>query len=105
LSRALVLFLLFLLFLFRSAGRKTYTFVVGKINIAKLGNFPLIDVFVLIAGPESSLIDAKEYHVPVVTPYEMQLALKPGDDSWTGKYSTGRIYPLVDWCMDWCIGA
>jgi diphthamide biosynthesis protein 2 len=70
------------------AGRKTYTFVVGKINIAKLGNFPLIDVFVLIAGPESSLIDAKDYHVPVVTPYEMQLALKPGEYGWTGRYST-----------------
>ena len=50
-----------------SAGNKSvsqmflqyYTFVVGKINPEKLANFMGIDVFVLIACPENSLINSQ----------------------------------------------
>lgn len=38
---------------------KFYTFVVGKINPEKLANFMEIDVFVLIACPENSLISSQ----------------------------------------------
>jgi hypothetical protein len=34
-----------------AAGKKYYTFVVGKLNVAKLANFQEIDVFVLVACP------------------------------------------------------
>eukprot|EP00741_Cyanophora_paradoxa_P003407 tig00000704_g3310.t1 len=70
-----------------AAGRKSYTFVVGKPNPAKLANFPEVDVFVLIACEENTLMDSKELLKPVVTPYELLSALAPGWQ-WTGEYST-----------------
>jgi diphthamide biosynthesis protein 2 len=47
---------------------------VGKVNVAKLANFMEIDVFVLVACPENSLLDSKEFFKPIVTPHEMQCA-------------------------------
>jgi diphthamide biosynthesis protein 2 len=43
----------------RQAGKRYYLFSVGKLNVAKLANFPEIDIFVLVACPENSLIDSK----------------------------------------------
>lgn len=45
--------------LITDSGRKAYSFVVGKINVAKLANFPEVDVFVLVACAEQSLVDWK----------------------------------------------
>ena len=64
--------------LVKNSGRKCYTFLVGKPNVAKLANFPEIDVFVLVACPESSLEDSKEFLQPLVTPWELEVALSPG---------------------------
>jgi hypothetical protein len=61
-------------------------FLIGKINPAKLLNFPEIDVFVLVACPENSLLDSKVLFKPVVTPYELELALVE-ERIWDGKYS------------------
>jgi len=36
-----------------------FTFVMGKLNVAKMANFMEIDVFVLVASPENTLIDSK----------------------------------------------
>jgi len=65
------------------AGKAVYRFVVGKPNTAKLANFCDIDIFVLIACPENSLIDSKEFFQPVITPFEMELACSP-QRQWTG---------------------
>jgi diphthamide biosynthesis protein 2 len=43
----------------RRAGKRCYTFLVGKPNVAKLANFPEIDVFVLVACPETSFQDTR----------------------------------------------
>lgn len=57
-------------------GRTSYTFVVGKINPAKLANFAEVDCFVLVACPEHSLLeDEREFPIPVVTPMELSIAL------------------------------
>lgn len=57
-------------------GRTSYTFVVGKINPAKLANFPEVDCFILVACPEHSLLeDDREFPIPVITPMEMSMAL------------------------------
>eukprot|EP00039_Didymoeca_costata_P024010 m.8981 g.8981 ORF g.8981 m.8981 type:complete len:567 (-) comp3986_c0_seq2:183-1883(-) len=56
------------------AGKKTYTFAMGKLNPAKLANFMEIDVFVLIACPENSLLESKDFYRPIVTPYELEAA-------------------------------
>ena len=70
----------------KAAGKKCYTFVVGKLNVPKLANFPEVDVFVLVACAENSLIDSSEFYKPVVTPFEMELACNP-DREWTGDYA------------------
>ncbi|KAI8053998.1 putative diphthamide synthesis protein-domain-containing protein [Syncephalis plumigaleata] len=70
----------------RNAGKKFYFFSVGKLNVAKLANFPEIDVFVLVACPENSLIDGKDFYQPVITPFELELALVSGRE-WTGEFT------------------
>ncbi|KAI8320118.1 diphthamide biosynthesis protein [Martensiomyces pterosporus] len=73
--------------LIRAAHKKLYVFVIGKLNVAKLANFAEIDVFVLVACPENSLVDSKEFYRPIVTPYELELALSRTKE-WTGDYVT-----------------
>ncbi|KAI9986763.1 hypothetical protein PInf_025720 [Phytophthora infestans] len=53
--------------LIKKSGRKSYLFVVGKVN--------------------NTLMDSKEYYKPIVTPYELQLALSPSEE-WDGQYKT-----------------
>ncbi|KAJ2611803.1 Diphthamide biosynthesis protein 2 [Coemansia sp. RSA 1365] len=69
----------------RKAGKKYYVFVVGKLNVAKLANFAEIETFILVACPENSLVDSKDFYQPVVTPYEMLLAISHSRQ-WTGDY-------------------
>ena len=71
----------------KAAGKKYYTFIVGKLNPAKLANFPEIDVYTLIACPENSLLNAKDFYRPVITPFELEVALNSGRQ-WTGDYTT-----------------
>ncbi|XP_074642007.1 2-(3-amino-3-carboxypropyl)histidine synthase subunit 2-like [Tubulanus polymorphus] len=58
----------------KQAGKRSYTFVLGKLNVAKMANFLEIDAFVLVACAENSLIDSKEFYRPIATPYEVELA-------------------------------
>ncbi|PIL34403.1 hypothetical protein GSI_03178 [Ganoderma sinense ZZ0214-1] len=69
----------------KRAHKKSYTISVGKINPAKLANFLEVETFVLVACPENSLLDAKEFLRPIVTPYELEVALQP-EQTWTGRY-------------------
>ena len=73
--------------LLKKAGKKTYTFVVGKLNVAKLANFMEVDIYVLVSCPENSLIDSQEFYKPVVTPFEMEIACNRARE-WTGDYVT-----------------
>lgn len=73
--------------LLQNAGKKSYTFVVGKLNPAKLANFAEIDIYVLVACPESSLLDQSEFYRPIVSPLEMEFACNQARE-WTGEYST-----------------
>ena len=69
----------------KKVGKKSYTFVVGKLNVPKLANFMEVDIFVLVACPQNSLLDSKEFYKPVITPYEMEVAC---NREWTGQYVT-----------------
>ena len=68
-----------------AAGKRPYVLAMGKPSPAKLGNFLDLDVFVLVACPENSLLETRDFHVPVVTPFELLLAMS-SDQEWTGKY-------------------
>ena len=73
----------------QAAGKKSYTFVVGKVNAAKVANFGEIGAWVVIGCWESSLIDSKEFWRPVLTPFELGLALKEDSERvWTGEWSS-----------------
>ena len=69
------------------AGKKSYLFVVGKLNAAKIANFSEIGGWVVIGCWESSLIDSKEFFRPIITPFELELVLKRDDERvWTGQW-------------------
>ncbi|KAI3355095.1 hypothetical protein L3Q82_017964 [Scortum barcoo] len=69
------------------AGKKSYMFAMGKLNVPKLANFLEIDIFVLIACPENSLLDSSEFYKPVVTPFEMEVACNKKRE-WSEEYVT-----------------
>ncbi|XP_047424695.1 2-(3-amino-3-carboxypropyl)histidine synthase subunit 2 [Mugil cephalus] len=88
----------------RRAGKKSYMFAMGKLNVPKLANFLEIDIFVLIACPENSLLDSSEFYKPVVTPFEMEVACNKKRE-WSEEYVTdfrcllpggGSHVPLAD---------
>jgi diphthamide biosynthesis protein 2 len=72
------------------AGKKTYTFVVGKVNAAKIANFAEIGGWVVIGCWESSLVESGgpggEFYRPLITPFELELALKGESRVWTGDW-------------------
>ncbi|XP_062437396.1 2-(3-amino-3-carboxypropyl)histidine synthase subunit 2 [Rhea pennata] len=73
--------------LLHRAGKRSYTLAVGKPNPTKLANFLEVDIFVLVACAQNSLLDSSDFYRPVVTPYELELACNPARE-WTGNYLT-----------------
>ncbi|XP_048353305.1 2-(3-amino-3-carboxypropyl)histidine synthase subunit 2 [Sphaerodactylus townsendi] len=71
----------------QQAGKQAYTLAVGKPSPVKLANFLEVDIFVLVACPQNSLLDSSDYYRPLVTPYEMEMACNPAR-AWTGRYIT-----------------
>ncbi|KAI8786696.1 diphthamide biosynthesis protein 2 [Biomphalaria glabrata] len=72
--------------LLKKSGKKSYTFMVGKLNPAKLANFAEVDLYVLVACPESSLLDQSEFYQPIISPLELEIACNQARQ-WTGDYS------------------
>ncbi|KAI1146033.1 putative diphthamide synthesis protein-domain-containing protein [Nemania diffusa] len=73
-----------------AAGKKSYTIVVGKLNTAKLANFAEIDGWVVVGCWESGLVDQDGLFKPVITPFELALALQSDESRiWTGEWWGG----------------
>lgn len=72
-----------------AAGKKSYTFVVGKVNVAKLANFSEIGGWVVVGCWESALIESTDFYRPIITPFELRLALM-GDEEriWSGEWKS-----------------
>jgi len=70
--------------LLRRAGRRVYRFMIGRLAPEKLGNFPRVECFVSLASPEHFPFDTRDLHVPIASPYEVEVAL--GVRDWTGEY-------------------
>ena len=71
-----------------AAGKKSYTFVVGKVNAAKVANFSEIGGWVVVGCWESSLLESTEFFRPIITPFELNLALQSDDERvWTGEWN------------------
>uniref|UniRef100_A0A1B6CJ12 2-(3-amino-3-carboxypropyl)histidine synthase subunit 2 n=1 Tax=Clastoptera arizonana TaxID=38151 RepID=A0A1B6CJ12_9HEMI len=56
-------------------GKKCYIISVGKPSVAKLANFPEVEVFVRVSCPEAELEDERQYLQPIVSLMEAELAL------------------------------
>ena len=82
--------------LITSASKKHYTFVMGRLNEAKLCNFPEVDIYCLLSNEDNSLIKPKTFHVPVITPYELELGL--GAHRWSTTYlnTFSHVYADMD---------
>ncbi|RIB17975.1 hypothetical protein C2G38_2086957 [Gigaspora rosea] len=69
----------------------------GKLNAAKMANFMEIDC---VSCPANSLLDSKEFYRPIVTPFELEIALNPYDEPHfslvTGKFKQNRRYAFKD---------
>ncbi|EME48432.1 hypothetical protein DOTSEDRAFT_67471 [Dothistroma septosporum NZE10] len=85
------------------AGKKSYVFVVGKINAAKVANFSEIGGWVVIGCWESSLIESKDFYRPIITPFELETALTDDNErvwgsQWIGDFSQllGKEKPDTD---------
>jgi diphthamide biosynthesis protein 2 len=66
----------------RKAKKKSYTLSVGRLNPAKLANFETIECFVLVGCAEGGVVDSKDFYRPIVTPWELLLALKGPEVEW-----------------------
>lgn len=69
----------------KQVNRKYYSFLIGKLNCAKLNNFMEVDMYVLIACHENSIIDSKELNKPVITMYELEMAFN-SDRVWGNEF-------------------
>ncbi|EGP87857.1 uncharacterized protein MYCGRDRAFT_40213 [Zymoseptoria tritici IPO323] len=73
--------------LITAAGKKSYVFVVGKLNPAKLANFAEVDGWVVVGCWESSLVEGDGWYKPVITPFELEIALQSDDERrWGGEW-------------------
>ena len=81
----------------KDAGKKHYLFVVGKPNVAKLANFENVDLWCILGCDHQGIIvdQNNEYFKPIVTPYELLLALSD-DLTWTGQWVTDFNEVLKD---------
>ena len=72
-----------------AAGKKSYTFVVGKVNPAKLANFAEVGGWIVIGCWESSLFNSKDFWRPIITPFELEIALqRDAERTWTGEWTS-----------------
>nr|XP_045592887.1 2-(3-amino-3-carboxypropyl)histidine synthase subunit 2-like [Procambarus clarkii] len=74
----------------KAAGKRSYTFVVGKPNEPKLANISEVDTFVYVACPETSIIERNTDPVlykKLITPWELEVALLPRQE-WSLAFET-----------------
>ncbi len=60
--------------LLKKVNKRFYSFLIGKLNCPKLNNFMEVDMYVLVACNENSLINSKELNKPIITIYELEIA-------------------------------
>lgn len=77
-----------------AAGKKHYTFVMGRLNEAKICNFPEIDLFVFVSNEDTAVIAPKTFDRPVITPWELELGL--GAREWGSSYQSNPTAILRD---------
>jgi diphthamide biosynthesis protein 2 len=80
----------------KKASKKSYTLSVGRLNPAKLANFAEIECFVLVGCAEGGVVDSKDFLRPIITPWEMLLALKGPENDWKPEQWTLDLSRVLD---------
>jgi diphthamide biosynthesis protein 2 len=79
--------------LLRKHQKKSYTMAVGKLNPSKLGNFLEVECWILVACGENSIVEgSKDFLKPIVTPWEVEVAL--GEREWIDVMHEEKGYTL-----------
>lgn len=71
----------------KSGKKSRQLHLTEELTTQKLGNYLEVDVFVYVACPEATLVDSRELYQPVITPYELEVALNKSRE-WTSSYVT-----------------
>ena len=66
--------------------KKYYEILIGKLNEPKIQNFTSIDLFVIVACRENSIYYSKQLGKPVITPYELCIALGESGSEWMSSF-------------------
>lgn len=66
----------------------------GKLTVAKLGNVPEVDCFVLVSCPQHEALYSREYPKPIVTPFDIEVAY--GTREWSDEYKLDLSDLLLD---------
>ncbi|RZC34690.1 diphthamide biosynthesis protein 2 [Asbolus verrucosus] len=66
--------------LIRLHKKKYYVVSVGKPTVAKLANFPEIDIYVMVTCALNDIYDNRDYYKPIVTMYDVEMALNPSSE-------------------------
>lgn len=59
-----------------TSPRLTLVLSSDSLNEAKLNNFPEIDAYVIVSCYRNSLYDLKRFYKVIVTPFELEMALR-----------------------------
>ncbi|KAJ3664629.1 hypothetical protein Zmor_000182 [Zophobas morio] len=79
-------------------NKKYYLVSVGKPTVAKLANFPEIDVYVVVTCALNEIYDSRDFYKPIVTIYDVEMALNPSDNGlgFTYDYNDVIARPIAD---------
>ncbi|XP_060533166.1 2-(3-amino-3-carboxypropyl)histidine synthase subunit 2 [Cylas formicarius] len=82
--------------LIEARGKKYYLISVGKPTVAKLANFPEMDVYVMITCAMNEIYESREFYRPIVTPFDIELALNPSTNGIQFSYDYNAYLKDVD---------
>eukprot|EP00754_Rhynchopus_humris_P047609 Rhum_TRINITY_DN7192_c0_g1::Rhum_TRINITY_DN7192_c0_g1_i1::g.22076::m.22076/K17866/DPH2; diphthamide biosynthesis protein 2 len=78
-----------------ASGKQGIVVYVGKPNVPKFANYEEVDAYCVVACPQSTWFDTKEYPKPVLTPVEVACALGEADnDTEDNALLTPQYYSL-----------
>ncbi|VEN44739.1 unnamed protein product [Callosobruchus maculatus] len=76
-----------------SASRKKYYIIsVGRPTVAKLANFPELDVYLMITCAMSEIYDSRDFYQPIATPFDVEMALNHGSTDIKFSYDYNRYF-------------
>jgi diphthamide biosynthesis protein 2 len=83
-------------------NKKYYMVSVGKPTVAKLANFPEIEIYVVVTCALNEIYDSRDFYKPIVTMYDVEVALNPSSSSLNFSYDYNDVIsrPISDVISD-----